>query len=124
MPTTLINALESYPEGVIGLSLHELMTFSALVHHLKERISWHQSATLCGPPLSLPNDVVVFCTNALCSSRETIIQSWKAFRELVWRDEDTDDTASRLRNGKLLGLFLQHGCKHAIGECCSFLETC
>jgi len=88
---------------------------NALIQHLKEWISWHQSATLCRLPLSLPNDVVVFCTNALHTSHETVIQSWKAFCELVWWDKDTDDTVSHLKNGKLLGLFLQHRYKHAIG---------
>src|SRR5882762_6188672 len=79
MPTALINAIKSYPEGVTRLSLHELTTFNALIYYLKEQISWHQSATLPGPPLSLPNDVVAFCADALHSSHAIIIQSWKAF---------------------------------------------
>ena len=124
MTTALLNALKSYPAGVSGLSLEQLTNFSALIHHLKERISWHQSADSHGPPLTLPNDVTVFCAETLGVPHETIEESWKVLCELLWQDTDLPAAAGPLRNGTLLELFLKHGSKQAIGECFRTSKAC
>jgi hypothetical protein len=104
-------------------SLEQLMNFSALIHHLKERISWHLSVDFHGPPLTLPNNVTVFCAEALWAARS----SWNyrsVLCELLWQDQDLLGMAGPLRNGKLLELFLKYGSKQAMGKCFGTSKAC
>lgn len=99
------------------LSFSQVITFSLITIRLKEKLSWHQSSSTTDPPLSLPPNVVAFCSESLGTNNETIGSLWNYVREVVWNNGLGDEAQELLRNKTLLGCFLNYGVRHQIGEC-------
>ena len=99
------------------LTFSQVTTFSLIIICLKEMIHWHRSWTTTDPPLTLPLNVITFCSDSLSTEHEIINWLWIYVWEVVWHDGASDRDEELLRNKSLLSLFLKYGARHQIGAC-------
>ena len=117
----LLNILLSDNEELAALSFLKIITFSLIIIHLKEQLSWYQSCKTTNLPFTLPLKIVAFCSNSLSTNHEVIHGLWDSLREVVWYNGVGDKDEELLRNKRLLGLFLRYGAQYQIGQCKTLL---
>ena len=90
----LLNILSSDNEELAALFFLKIITFSLIIIHLKEQLSWYQSCKTTNLPFTLPLKIVAFCSDLLSTNHEVIHGLWDSLREVVWYngvgDEDEE----------------------------------
>lgn len=81
--TSAIQSPDIYQWGTTQTNLSQVTTFSLIIICLKEMIHWHQSWTMTDPPLTLPLNVITFCSNSLGTEHEIITWLWIYVQEVV-----------------------------------------
>jgi hypothetical protein len=111
----LLAVLLEYP-ALTRLPFDTLVTFIALIRHLKERILWSQHSELTDPPDTLPGSIPCFIRDSLNLSDDNTKILWEVFKGIAWIEQADNPLRLRMRQAALLPLFLRYGLTYGVGE--------